>query len=171
MTNWLTAGEPFDAVFANNDEMAIGAIQAMKSAGVDMTKVIVVGVDATQDCLAEMQAGGLRCKDWAGTRDGPTLPTTQAERPNRRLIKRTSVPPPTASIHKLNWPFLNIRMTSKPLIVARAVRIDWKPSVGRIRRLSLLWSPSSRLFRYLTCRCSSSLGIAPSLFSAAIASP
>ena len=31
MTNWLTAGEPFDAVFANNDEMAIGAIQAMKA--------------------------------------------------------------------------------------------------------------------------------------------
>ena len=59
MTNWLTAGEPFDAVFANNDEMAIGAIQAMKSASVDMNKVIVVGVDATQDGLAEMQAGDL----------------------------------------------------------------------------------------------------------------
>lgn len=59
MTNWLTAGEPFDAVFANNDEMAIGAIQAMKSAGVDMKKVVVVGVDATQDGLAAMKAGDL----------------------------------------------------------------------------------------------------------------
>ena len=59
MTNWLTAGAPFDAVFANNDEMAIGAIQAMKSAGVDMTNVIVVGVDATQDGLAAMKAGDL----------------------------------------------------------------------------------------------------------------
>ena len=59
MTNWLTAGEPFDAVFANNDEMAIGAIQAMKSAGVDMDDVIVVGVDATQDGLAAMGAGDL----------------------------------------------------------------------------------------------------------------
>lgn len=59
MTNWLTAGEPFDAVFANNDEMAIGAIQAMKSAGVDMEDVIVVGVDATQDGLAAMKAGDL----------------------------------------------------------------------------------------------------------------
>ena len=29
-----------------------------------------------------------------------------------------SVPPPTASIQCLNWPFLNIRITSKPLIVA-----------------------------------------------------
>ena len=59
MTNWLTAGDPFDAVFANNDEMAIGAIQAMKSSGVDMSKVVVVGVDATQDGLAEMRAGNL----------------------------------------------------------------------------------------------------------------
>lgn len=59
MTNWLTAGEPFDAVFANNDEMAIGAIQAMKSAGVDMEDVVVVGVDATQDGLAAMKAGEL----------------------------------------------------------------------------------------------------------------
>ena len=59
MTNWLTAGEPFDAVFANNDEMAIGAIQAMKSAGIDMKDVVVVGVDATQDGLAAMKAGEL----------------------------------------------------------------------------------------------------------------
>ena len=30
MTNWLSAGLEFDAVIANNDEMAIGAIQALK---------------------------------------------------------------------------------------------------------------------------------------------
>jgi ABC-type sugar transport system substrate-binding protein len=59
MTNWLTAGEPFDAVFANNDEMAIGAIQAMKSSGIDMEDVVVVGVDATQDGLAAMDSGEL----------------------------------------------------------------------------------------------------------------
>ena len=46
-------------MFANNDEMAIGAIQAMKSSGVDMSKVVVVGVDATQDGLAAMRAGNL----------------------------------------------------------------------------------------------------------------
>ena len=33
MTNWLSTSKPFDAVIANNDEMAIGAIQAMKAAG------------------------------------------------------------------------------------------------------------------------------------------
>jgi len=59
MTNWLSSGEEFHAVIANNDEMALGAIQAMKSAGIDMADVVVGGVDATQDALAAMQAGDL----------------------------------------------------------------------------------------------------------------
>ena len=57
MTNWLSTGTAFDAVIANNDEMAIGAIQAMKAGGIDMATVVVGGVDATQDALAAMQAG------------------------------------------------------------------------------------------------------------------
>jgi inositol transport system substrate-binding protein len=59
MTNWLSSGEEFDAVFSNNDEMAIGAIQAMKAAGLDMNVIVVGGVDATQDALVAMQAGDL----------------------------------------------------------------------------------------------------------------
>jgi inositol transport system substrate-binding protein len=59
MTNWLSTGAAFDGVIANNDEMAIGAIQAMKAAGIDMASVVVGGVDATQDALAAMQAGDL----------------------------------------------------------------------------------------------------------------
>ncbi len=59
MTNWLSTGTAFDGVIANNDESAIGAIQAMKAAGVDMASVVVGGVDATQDALAAMQAGEL----------------------------------------------------------------------------------------------------------------
>lgn len=59
MTNWLSTGEPFDGVISNNDEMAIGAIQAMKAGGIDMASVVVGGVDATQDALVAMQAGDL----------------------------------------------------------------------------------------------------------------
>jgi inositol transport system substrate-binding protein len=59
MTNWLSTGAAFDGVLANNDEMALGAIQAMKAANIDMASVIVSGVDATQDALASMQAGEL----------------------------------------------------------------------------------------------------------------
>lgn len=59
MTNWLSTGAAFDAIIANNDEMAVGAIQAMKAAGIDMALVVVGGVDATQDAMAAMQAGDL----------------------------------------------------------------------------------------------------------------
>jgi len=59
MTNWISSGDEFDAVFANNDEMALGAIQAMKSAGIDMGDVVVGGVDATSDALAAMAVGDL----------------------------------------------------------------------------------------------------------------
>ncbi len=59
MTNWLSTGTAFDGVIANNDESAIGAIQAMKAAGQDMKTIVVGGVDATQDALQAMQAGDL----------------------------------------------------------------------------------------------------------------
>jgi inositol transport system substrate-binding protein len=59
MTNWIAAGTEFDAVIANNDEMAIGAIQALKASGRDMNSVIVAGIDATADALAAMKAGDL----------------------------------------------------------------------------------------------------------------
>ena len=59
MTNWLTTGDEFDAVIANNDEMAIGAILAMKSASIDMDTVLVGGIDATPDALQAMAAGDL----------------------------------------------------------------------------------------------------------------
>ena len=59
MTNWMSSGEPFDFVIANNDEMAIGAIQAMKAAGMDMAEIEVGGVDATPDALVAMAAGDL----------------------------------------------------------------------------------------------------------------
>ncbi len=57
MTNWMSSGEPFDFVLANNDEMAIGAIQAMKAAGLDMADIQVGGVDASQDALLAMAGG------------------------------------------------------------------------------------------------------------------
>lgn len=59
VTNWLTAGLQMDAILSNNDEMAIGAVQALKSSGVPMDQVIVGGIDATADALAAMEAGDL----------------------------------------------------------------------------------------------------------------
>jgi ribose transport system substrate-binding protein len=73
MTNWLSAGLSFDAVIANNDEMAIGAIQAMKAAGHDLSKVIVAGIDATPDGLKAMKAGEMKVTVFQnGIRQGAT---------------------------------------------------------------------------------------------------
>jgi inositol transport system substrate-binding protein len=59
MTNWLSAGLKPQAVVANNDEMAIGAIQALKRARL-LSGTIVAGIDATADGLAAMKAGELK---------------------------------------------------------------------------------------------------------------
>jgi inositol transport system substrate-binding protein len=59
VTNWLSAGLHPAAVVANDDEMAIGAIQALKRAHL-LSATIVAGIDATPDALAEMKAGELR---------------------------------------------------------------------------------------------------------------
>jgi inositol transport system substrate-binding protein len=59
MNNWLVAGTQIGAVVANNDEMAIGAILALQQAGKDPKKVVIAGIDATTDALAEMEKGNL----------------------------------------------------------------------------------------------------------------
>jgi inositol transport system substrate-binding protein len=59
MNNWLTAGTAIDAVAANNDEMAIGAIMAIRQAGIASGKILIGGVDATPDALAELAKGTL----------------------------------------------------------------------------------------------------------------
>ena len=60
MTNWITSGLKPAAVVSNNDEMAIGAIQALKQAGLAGGKTVVGGVDATQDGLGAMKDGDLQ---------------------------------------------------------------------------------------------------------------
>jgi inositol transport system substrate-binding protein len=59
-TNWLSNGMKFDAIIANNDEMAIGAIQALKAAKKWRPDFMVAGIDATPDALASMKAGDLK---------------------------------------------------------------------------------------------------------------
>lgn len=59
MNNWITTGTKITGVAANNDEMAIGAILALKQAGVDPKTMCVGGIDATADGLAEVANGNL----------------------------------------------------------------------------------------------------------------
>jgi ABC-type sugar transport system substrate-binding protein len=59
VSNWLTTGEKINGIAANNDEMAIGAILALKQAGQDPKNYVIGGIDATADGLAEIANGNL----------------------------------------------------------------------------------------------------------------
>lgn len=54
MENILQAQPDIKAVFAHNDEMALGALEAIKASGRD---ILVVGFDATDDAIAAVQGG------------------------------------------------------------------------------------------------------------------
>ena len=57
MQTFLGTGAAFDCVICNNDEMALGVIEAMKAAKVDLTKVPVVGIDATAMACESVKNG------------------------------------------------------------------------------------------------------------------
>jgi len=54
MENILQANGDIKAVFAANDEMALGAVEAVSGAG---KNVIIVGFDATDDAIAAIKEG------------------------------------------------------------------------------------------------------------------
>lgn len=56
MENILQAQPEIDAVFAHNDEMALGAMEAVKASGRD---IYVVGFDATDDAKAAVESGDM----------------------------------------------------------------------------------------------------------------
>ena len=56
MENIIQSTDQIDAVFAHNDEMALGAVQALKSNGM-LKDVVVVGFDATDDARAAVKDG------------------------------------------------------------------------------------------------------------------
>jgi inositol transport system substrate-binding protein len=58
MEDWLASGQEIDGVAANNDEMALGALQAIKAAR-KIDKIPVGGTDGTHDALESMNKGEL----------------------------------------------------------------------------------------------------------------
>ena len=55
VAGWLAKGIALDAIVANNDEMAIGAADAVEAAGLAPDRILIAGVDATPDALKAMQ--------------------------------------------------------------------------------------------------------------------
>lgn len=59
MENWIQSyGDRIDAVFAQNDEMGMGALQALEQANIK-EKVVVVSIDAIADALQAVKKGRL----------------------------------------------------------------------------------------------------------------
>ncbi|MCL7746210.1 sugar ABC transporter substrate-binding protein [Halalkalibacter alkaliphilus] len=58
MENWLNSGKQIDAVVANNDEMAIGALMAAEAVG-KLDEIVFAGIDATPEALKYIQDGKL----------------------------------------------------------------------------------------------------------------
>lgn len=56
MENMLQANPEIQGVFAQNDEMALGALEAIEASGKDIK---VIGFDATDDALAKVEEGKL----------------------------------------------------------------------------------------------------------------
>lgn len=56
MENTLQGNSDIEAVFAHNDEMALGAVEAIQAAGKD---IIVVGFDGIEDAIDAVEAGDL----------------------------------------------------------------------------------------------------------------
>lgn len=56
MENILQSNPDVSAVFAHNDEMALGALEAISASG---KNIVVVGFDATDDAVAAVKAGKL----------------------------------------------------------------------------------------------------------------
>ncbi|MCX7710139.1 MAG: ABC transporter substrate-binding protein [Clostridia bacterium] len=74
MENIIQAkGKAITAVYAHNDEMAIGAIQALKAAGMTPGKdVIIVSIDGEKDALKAIVAGELGATVECNPRFGPS---------------------------------------------------------------------------------------------------
>jgi len=67
-------GKDFNALYAHNDDMALGAIQAMKEAGLKPGKDIkIVSVDAVRAAFEAMIAGELNCTVECNPQLGPQL--------------------------------------------------------------------------------------------------
>ncbi len=60
MENWLVAhGEEIDGVIGQNDEMALGAIQALQARGMDPAMMPTSGIDGISDALLAVKDGSL----------------------------------------------------------------------------------------------------------------
>jgi inositol transport system substrate-binding protein len=98
VSNWLSAGMKPDAIIANNDEMALGALQALEAAGISVGvgggKVVVAGIDSTQDAMKSIKDGKMAAsvfQDAVGQGKG-ALDTAQKMMRREEIKQDTYIP-------------------------------------------------------------------------------
>jgi simple sugar transport system substrate-binding protein len=81
------------ALFAHNDDMALGAIQAMEEAGIKPGKdILIVSIDGVKGAFEAMAAGKLNCTVECNPLIGPQLfDAVEAIMAKKQLPKRTTV--------------------------------------------------------------------------------
>lgn len=58
--DWIQRFPELNLIISQNDDMALGALSAVKAAGLE-DKIMVIGVDAIEDALLSVKEGGLAC--------------------------------------------------------------------------------------------------------------
>ena len=48
-----------DAIYCHNDEMALGALEALRAAGREEEEILIVGMDGSEDAFKEIEAGNM----------------------------------------------------------------------------------------------------------------
>ncbi|MEG2256593.1 MAG: substrate-binding domain-containing protein, partial [Cetobacterium sp.] len=86
MENILQAQPEINAVFAHNDEMALGALRAIEASGRD--GIIIVGFDATDDAVKAVKEGKLA----ATVAQKPTLIGAKGVETADMISKKQTVP-------------------------------------------------------------------------------
>jgi len=94
MEDAITAVPDFDAVVCQNDDMMMGAIQAIQSAGIDVNDVIITGYDGVPDGLRAVRDGLADCT--------VQYPIGQAPEGLRRLVDHLNGKPPAQQFYEMD---------------------------------------------------------------------
>lgn len=106
---FLRTGQPYDVLAANNDGMAMGALQGFKDARV--TLPMIVGIDATPEAQAAIKTGEMQFSVLqSGSEQGKYMTMAAAQLANKKALKEikysnkqeTAIWVPLAKVDKSN---------------------------------------------------------------------
>jgi galactofuranose transport system substrate-binding protein len=84
-----TEGKNIDVLFAHNDDMAIGAIQAIEEAGMKPAQdIVIVSIDAVKGAFEAMMSGKLNCSVECSPLLGPQLMQAAIDLKDGKTIPR-----------------------------------------------------------------------------------